>query len=497
LTLIPESDAASRAVVKGIADYPPFVTFEQAQRARTQLHDLMYSTDLTPGASKHEYRKLADAVDRGFDMAKKLSAGDFAPPTSAISAEDAALLGEFGIKAASAPVNAPEMAESARAAARLLTKADDFYSQGIKKFNDTTVNRLVQATRAGLPPDPSVIAKVIVQPGQEARVNEIRKLIGEDTFKRVAAQDWQNIVTAVSGQDGAVSGRRLYQEVTRRGKLLDAVYGKDEAARIRSLAESLSAIDGHVPVERMQPGAMRDLVEQLQASQKRLDEFMKQNYLSTLADPKKTPEDAYRWITAPGQTARLEEAAKFFGENSPQMQGIREAATRTLLDGVVTRAVKGEGSKALNNALKQYTERQQRLLFPNGLDEDMQMLGREVEFLFPNAADQAMAGFSAGNILEMPWYKRYYHQAVGGAWRMLVQHPAVVRSLALGLRGSGPAREAARQTIKELAYFGAIEFNDDDDGGTDDEPGEQPGSSGAGRVSGDAKQVAAEGGPIR
>lgn len=470
MALIPESDAASRAVVKGIADYPPFVTFEQAQRARTQLHDLMYSANLTPGATKHEYGKLADALDRGFDMAKKITAEDFTPPTTAVSAEDAALLGDFGISTAKpAPKNAPELAASARAAARTLEQADRFYSEGVKKFNDATINRLVQATRAGLPPDPSVIAKTIIQPGQEARVAEIRKLVGEDTFKRVMAQDWQNIVTSVSGQDGAVSGRKLFQEVTRRGKLLDAVYGKDEAARIRTLAESLSAIDGHIPVEKMQQGATRDLVEQLQASQKRLDDFMKQNFMSTLADPKKTPEDAYLWITKPGQTERLEEVEKFFGKDSPQMQGIREAATRTLLNGVVTRAVKDEGSRALTNAMKEYTEKQQKILFPNGLDEDIRLLGREVEFLFPGDADPAMSGMTAGAIMERALPRRLYAQAKYGVLRMMLQNPHAIRALALGLRGTGPVRESTRQTIRELAYFGAIEFNDDDDGGTDDE----------------------------
>lgn len=493
LTLIPESEAASRAVVKGIADYPPFVTFEQAQRARTQLHDLMYEANLTPGAPKHEYGKVANALDRGFDMAKKLSAGDFAPPTSAVSAEDAALLGDFGIKSATPP-DASGLAESARAAARMLSAADEFYAEGIKKFNDVTINRLVQSARSGLPPDPSVIAKVILQPGQEARVTEIRKLIGEDTFRRVMAQDWQNIIGAVSGQDGAISGRKLFQEVQRRGKLLDSVYGRDEAARIRSLSESLSAIDGHIPVESMQSGVTRDLVEQLQRSQKNLDDFMKQNYLSVLSDPKKTPEDAYRWITSPGQTARLEEAARFFGEDSAQMQGIREAATRTLLNGVVTRAVKDEGSKALTSALKEYTERQQRLLFPNGLDEDIRLLGREVEFLFPGDADIAMAGMTAGAVMERSLPRRLYAQGKYGLLRMVLQHPHTIRALALGLRGTGPAREAARQTLRELAYFGAIEFNDDDDGGTDDEPAEQPARPvGAGQMPVDPQRVAAGG----
>lgn len=492
MTLIPESDAAGRAVVKQIADYPAFVTFEQAQRARTQLHDLMYSANLTPGATKHEFGKVADALDRGFDQAKKLAAGDFAPPSPVTSAEDSALLADFGISAGreAAPPNAGEMAEAARGAARMLEQADEFYGEGIKKFNDVTVNRLVASTRAGLPPDPSIIAKTIVQPGQEARVKEIRKLVGEDTFRRVMAADWQNMLGTVTAQDGTISGRKLYSEVTRRGKLMDTVYGPEEAARIRNLAETLSAMDGHIPAEKMQQGAAKELVATLEQSKKNLDSFMKENYLSALADPKKTPEDAYKWITAPGQGARLEAAARFFGEDSPQMQGIREAATRTLLDGTITRATSGDGSRALNNALKQYTEKQQKLLFPGGLDEDLKLLGREVEFLFPNKADQAMAGFSAGNILEMPWYKRWYHQGVGAGWRMLLTNRTMIRGLSIGLRGNGPAREAARHTIKQIAYFGALEMNDDDGGDDEQEPTTGAAGPGSGRNNPEPQRVA-------
>lgn len=481
VALLPESDA-SRPVVKAIADYPEMVTFEQAQRARTQLHELMDSQNLTPGATKHEYRRIADSIDRAFDQAKHMVADDFISHSEAkMAPEDEALLKEFGLAPQRLPrANAEEMAQRSRSAAKMLEAADEAYQKGIKRFQDAQVNRLVNSARAGLPPDPAVIARMIVQPGQEARVREIRKLVGEDTFKRVMAQDWQNMLGSATSKDGSetISGQALYREVMKRGKLLEAVYGDTEAARIRDVSQALSARDEKLPPDMLEPGKIRDLYSMILDSRKALNDFMKENYLSAIANPQRTPEQAYRWLTEPGQTDRLQQAVKFYGSNSPQMQAVRQQATKTLLDGVVTRAAKGEGSKALNNALKEYTEEQQKILFPNGLDEDFRLLGREIEFLFPNQADQAMAGFTAGNILEMPWYKRYYHQIVGGGWRMLVQHPAMVRALAVGLRGSGPTRDMTRQSIKEMAYFTALEAGDDE--GTDEQqrpqPASQPGS---------------------
>lgn len=486
VALMPESDA-SRPIVKEIADYPEMVTFEQAQRARTQLHDLQHSTNLTPGATKHEYGKLADAVDRSFDQAKRLVAEDFRPSQPNMNEEDAALLGEFGLGRQELPRNAEDLSQRARAAGRMLDAADTAYSRGIKKFQDTTINRLVASARAGLPPDPSVIAKTIITPGQSARVAEIKKIVGEDTFRRVAAQDWQNLVTGISAQDGSISGKKLFAEITRRGdKLMETVYGAKDAKAIRELAQNLSARDGHIPPDFLQPGNAHDVMQSVKASQEQFDEFMKKDYLSAIADPQRTPEDAYRWMTQPGQTDRLQAAEKFFGKGSAQMQAVRQQATKTVLDSVVTRAANGEGSKALTNALRDYTQEQQKILFPNGLDEDMKLLGREIEFLFPNKADQAMAGFSAGNILEMPWYKRYYHQAVGSAWRTFVQHPTVVRALAIGLRGDGKTRRITRQAMKEMAYFGSLELGDDEDQLPDDSAAAGAGGVGAGQTPGQA-----------
>lgn len=483
VALIPESDA-SRAVVKKIADYPEFVTFEQAQRARTQLNELRFSSNLTPGATKHEYGRLAEAIDRAFGMAKKLTAKDFTPPARATSTDDDALLKDFGIAPRSeAPANAEEYVESAKSAAKMLETADKFYSDGIKKFNDTTVNRLVASARAGLPPDPNIVARTIFQPGQEARVREIRKLIGEDTFKRAAAVHWQeNILAPVTGQDGTVSGQRLYQKLTQQGDLLDTVYGKEGADRMRNLAQLLSGMDGYLPAAKMQPGFAQILTGKIEQAKGELDVFMKENFLSTLANPKQTPEDALRWITQPGQGARLEQAAKFFGEQSEQMQGVRGAALRQLVDGTITNAVKGEGSKALIDTLSQYTERQQKLLFPNGLDEDLRLFGKEIEFLFPSEGDPAMAGFAAGSVLEKGFIRRNWIIGKSTLLRSIITQPGVIRALAIGLRGTSKTREATRHAIQQMAYFGALELSDDDDGGPNEQsgpPGTTPVGTGA------------------
>lgn len=500
IAMIPESDA-SRAVVKKIADYPPFVTFEQAQRARTQLNELRYSSNLTPGATKHEYGRLAEAIDRSFLLAQRLTAKDFATPAAKMGPEDEALLKDFGLSTAQPASDAADLAASAKAASKMLATADRFYAEGVQKFNDATINRLVASARAGLPPDPSVIAKTIFQPGQEARVREIRHLIGEDTFRRAAAVHWsENIAGPITAQDGNISGQRLYQKLMQQGDLLDTVYGKQEADRMRNLAQLLSGMDGHMAAEKMQPGLARQLTLDIESAKEDVDTFMKENFLSALANPRQTPEDAIRWITQPGQTARLEEALKFFGETSPQIQGVREVALRQLLDNTITEATKGKGGAALLNVLSQYTERQQRILFPSGLDEDLRLLGKEMDFLFPPEADPSMAGFTTGQIQQKRFLTRNWIVGKSVLLRAILTQPSMIRALSIGLRGTGPVREATRHTVQQMAYFAAIEMGDDDDRGRQVSPGNVPGGVGAAAVPGAAGNTggpAPNGGPAQ
>jgi hypothetical protein len=181
-------------------------------------------------------------------------------------------------------------------------------------------------------------------------------------------------------------------------------------------------------------------------------------YLKSLAAKTKTPEQAYHELVTPGETDRLDRFVSVMGKNSTVVQAVQQRALREVLSGAMVRSEQGEAKGALEASLGQFTKKQQKLLFPGGLDKDLKTLGKEIQFLYPAIKDPAMAGFTAGGILQKVWYDRFYAQGTYAFMRMAIQNPAVMRRLAIGLDGTQPARVAAKKAIKEMFYLGALEM---------------------------------------
>lgn len=193
-------------------------------------------------------------------------------------------------------------------------------------------------------------------------------------------------------------------------------------------------------------------------------------YLRNLSAPGKTPEDAYTWLTAPGQTDRLDRFVKIMGKDSAVVSAVQQQALKHILSGAMVRtadfgssmAEGGKGLQATDALIKemaQYTPKQQKMLFPNGLDDDLKLFAKEIRFLYPGNKDPAMAGITAGAIMQHAWYSRIWAQATYAMFRSVLQHPTIIRRLAVGFRGPSVQRIAARKALQEMLYFGMIEMN--------------------------------------
>jgi hypothetical protein len=182
-------------------------------------------------------------------------------------------------------------------------------------------------------------------------------------------------------------------------------------------------------------------------------------YFRQLLQAAKTPEDAYTWLTAPGQGDRLDRFIKVMGQNSAVVAQVRYQALRNILSGAMVRSATGEATEALDHEMGQFTSKQQRLLFPHGLDDDIKILSKEIKFLYPKIQDTAMAGFKAGNILSKIFFRRWTAQAFYSIYRGFLQRPGTIRRLAVGFKGDSTQRKAARNALRGMLYFGALEMN--------------------------------------
>lgn len=395
------------------------ITFADAQRLRTMLREKSDEASLTRGMTQGEMATLANAVDYSIQQAAKDPA--------------------------------------ATQAVKLLNAADKAYAQGIRRFNDATAKRLVKNLQAGLSPDPEEIARQIVQPGQEARVKEIRKLVGENAWKRVAGADYARMLRSSTTPTGEIDGTRLLSEVRQRRQLLSVVYGDQLSGQIEELARTMAARDGVLPAEALAPGRMRQTLESLHEAQASEDRFMKESYLGLLGNPRRNPEQVYRWLVKPDNAAALRQAIDLMGEDSHQVAGLRQAALKELLVNAKMNFADGRAGDALSKALSQYTPEQQKLLFPKGMDSDLHLLGKEIEFVMRTHTDESKASFAAGAVLAQPFFTRVPIQVGIGLYQTLLSQPQVIRYLALGLRQPpGPARIAARAMVENLVRYGAI-----------------------------------------
>jgi hypothetical protein len=183
-------------------------------------------------------------------------------------------------------------------------------------------------------------------------------------------------------------------------------------------------------------------------------------YLKRMNVQGQTPEDTFNHLVRGGQGDLLEKFIGVSGKNSPVVQAVQMQALKHLFAGAMESAGENQGAKGITKELAQFTTKQQRLLFPNGLDKDLKMFDNEIRFLYPAAKDPSMAGFTSGSVMQKKFYERWYHQAVGALYRGVLQQPAIIRRLAVGFRGDSPQRKAARLGLRELFYFGAVEASE-------------------------------------
>lgn len=438
----------------GVEMPPPgaggMMTLQQAQRARTILRERANSSDLTPGVTKHELGQLADGFDRAIQSAARQTE------------------------------NEP--------AIRLLNQIDAWYGKNIKKFNDLEINQLVSRFKTtGITADPEVIARLIVKSGETSRALEIKKLVGADTWKRVQAQDVQNLLyDATDPMSGEVSGPGLGDAIFKRRGLMDAVHGSAESARMMTFARSLAAVQGKLPANAITEPGFRALMTEYEAAQKEFNEFVDVDPVGALRDPKITPVQVYARVVDPTKKNLLVQTAKFLGDKSPEMNDLRETALRRILaESVYDFNAEGSVASNIGTQLAKYSREQVQILFPNGTEQAIRQLAGDMEFLMPVVKDPAMAGMSAGSKLGQPAVRfgmprmlggkglvsgRLYMQAMASLGRWIIDHPGFQRYL-VGERKAGKLAGGAQSVSMNFARLFAAQA--DDQGGDDSGQGQQ------------------------
>ncbi len=363
---------------------------------------------------------------------------------------------------------------AAKPAAEALKKAFNLYDKGIKKFDDSTVKWLHNLTERGIPPDPEVVANKILAGGNADRITAIRKMLGAENWKKVVGADYKNLMAGARDQFGNVDGVKLLTQLNARGATLDTVYGKT-AGDMRELARVMAARDGKLPIDELSPSNVKLTLEHLKAEEKAHNQFMKENAVSNLLDPKKNPEEIYGWLAKPQNYRELEKAIKLLGPGHPAVEGIRKAALKEILTNVKMNFADGRGANALTEAIKKFPEPQQRQLFPGGLADDIKLLGKETEKLMSDLSDSSKASFAAGAILSTPFFARVPIQIGIAAYQIVLSQPKMIKYLALGLRSkNGYVRDSTKGLLRTIFRYGMLPSGQAEEPEHEDKTGRRP-----------------------
>lgn len=293
-------------------------------------------------------------------------------------------------------------------AAQRLRAADEQYRRGIQVFKDAQVAKLIRDIRNGIGVDPEAVASTIAQMGHSGSGLRILNMLPQPLRENVARADMRNILEEASrvGVNGVrqIDGVAFLEALQNRKRagLMEALHGREAVDALYSLGRQLAVLDGRVVVDALPPGDVARAIRTVINRTNELDQFIARNPVGALASG--TPEQvdrAVRMLSLPGNEARTIEAARFFGENSPEWRSVQRSALQGLIRSALIETPSARmtvSGPAIERILKNYTARQQELLFPNGLADDLREIAKQAKFLFPNSGADTAQSLAAKSI---------------------------------------------------------------------------------------------------
>lgn len=356
------------------------------------------------------------------------------------------------------------------------------WAEGIVRFTNDDVNHILRETNAGRPPDPDVVADVIMNRKSLTATKQIMDMLSPDMRFAVQQADLQNIIKSATvpvGKFGrpTIDPDALIEAISERASLNRVLYGRNDPT-IKALEElavafkvaggqveldSMPGFAGNVvPFGRSPVGVQRgvfDVVRALRAArdeQQAMRREVERDALGALRsnDPKLV-DGGVRYILE--NEARTVRAAEVLGPNSPEWQALQHEAKVEMLRGAVVELPNRIGrtinARALGNNISKLTDRQQQMLLPGSELADMRLLAQQAKMLFPELAESDMGGSLAaastlGNLPKANAIRRWTWSQVAG---YIADSPAVARMLAGTIRDD-PYR--GRRLLSYLMQYG-------------------------------------------
>lgn len=356
-------------------------TIEEAHNLRSSLRQAAQMSNLpnlTPEQTYALYARVEGAVDDAF--------GNLAKSGTGLSSE----------------------------AAKLLKSTDATYREGIAKFKDATLNKLVRDVRSGLIPDPEVVANTVLRQGNIERSREILRMVPPEVKKAIGIADSRAMLAKAStlNEQGktVVNGKALLQQLEERSQVLSMLHDPKDLAFMKKFATEMAAMDGEIEISALHGGG--DVVGALRKwsmANQIVEGFARNNPAAALRSGSPRAVDrALSVISSPGKEAATEAVMKSLTPTERRqvhVYNLKQLFASAMEETPAkTRSISGE---KIHNYLAKLTEKQQDLLFPYGMASDLRNLGKDIRFLFPSKDLETGASMAAVSVTSKGFFNPF------------------------------------------------------------------------------------------
>jgi hypothetical protein len=347
-------------------------------------------------------------------------------------------------------------------AAALLDKADAFYRENIRQYEDSAVKGIIKSGTAAAPDNASALAKIIFDRDNLERVDMFKGMMTPELWHNVVAADLGRMVRAAALPTGETDAKAFAREVMERrlSGVLDKAYPPHVADIVQRQADRLMRLAGNVSVKgspddtiislldkadravaSAETMAARDPVATLKTEMAKIQEDAKKaladGHADIAADPLKT------LLTMPAEAAAekilsnpdlLRSSAAQFGPE--EMSLLRQIWARKYLQQIADRITPPPGARGGQIASYERTWREmsgdvQEILFPGVSKDQMTKLMRQLLLVFPEReGDNTALAMSGMAMMFHPEHAAFLPQPVQHG---LAHVPHVVGRFTVGL----------------------------------------------------------------
>lgn len=231
-----------------ISELPDFISAKQMQTIRSRLFDAQRVNNLVPGIESRHARLLHRAANRSFENSR-----DPATVAQALASHFEMTLDEASAMRVFGGESPQRVVSNAVDA---LKSADEFYKEGIKKFDNALISRITREPGIAGAIQPESIIGSVFRKGQVSQLERVMGLLPNDVqgnMRRAAMDDiLDNLVDNTADPIKAVfNGPRFRNTLDGYGKeTLEAMFGQDRTeqmyrlARVAQLVGSRQAMSG-------------------------------------------------------------------------------------------------------------------------------------------------------------------------------------------------------------------------------------------------------------